>query len=693
MTTQLTRASTPAGLDPLWDPEAVTVVGASADPSKWGYFLARGALRGAQRRAVHLVNRRGADVAGTATVRSLAEIDGPLGLVVLAVPAAMVPDVVDEALERGATGFVGITAGIDRAIGRSGAERELAARIRAAGARLIGPNCLGVVDVQTDLHLAWGEFHPGHIGVISQSGQLGSEIAELAAQRGDGVSRFVSVGNQVDVSAAEALAALADHDRTRVAILYAESFGDGAAVIAAVRRMRAAGKHTIVLTVGASGASRTAAASHTGSMTSSTDVVDAACRAAGALRVATPSQAVDLAVLLSQAPLPTGGRVAVVSDSGGQGAIAADVAEAAGLRVLPFGSDRRGVIASLLPADAGVANPIDLAGAGEQDIEVYARVVETCLQDADVDAVLLTGYFGSYAVDTPDQAARERDVVEMLATAVAAWGKPVVLHSMCAGSSSLDRARELGLPVFSSVECALGALAGAALIGRDEREVPPSELPQRTPRPATGYLGARALLRSVGVDFPEAVEVRVPDDVRAAARQLSAPWVLKADWIEHKTEHGAVVVGIEDAEAAVAELERMRARLGDGAYVLEEMDRSDHAVEVIAGVRTDPTFGPVVLVGAGGTEAELWRDTVLELAPVTVDTACTMVARLTSHRVLTGWRGRPSVDIDALARTIAAISQLGGWPGVSEIEVNPLRASPSGVVAVDALVIMDPEQA
>ncbi len=682
-----TELSTSSGLDALWDPDVVTVVGASADPSKWGWFLARGALRGADRRTVHLVNQRGADVEGVATVRTLDEIDGPLGLVVLSVPAAAVPDVVDEALARGATGFLGITAGVDRAVGRVGAERELAARIRAAGARIIGPNCLGMVDMDTELHLAWGEFHPGPIGVISQSGQLGSEIAGLAAHRGLGVSRFVSVGNQVDVSAAEALGALADHSQTRVAILYAESFGEGADFIDAVRRMRAAGKQTIVLTVGASGASRAAAASHTGSMTSGTDVVDAACRVAGAWRVDTPTQAVDLAVLLSHAPLPAGPRVGIVADSGGQGAVAADVADAAGLDVVEFDADRRAEIARMLPADAGVGNPIDLAGGGEQDMTTYARVVQACLQDADVDAVLLSGYFGSYSVDTPSQADREIGVVESLAAAVAASGKPVLVHSMCPDSPSLTRARELGLPVFPSVEAAIGALTGAVRIGRDVREVPEPSVPGEPVAVGSGYLAARALLQSLGVPFPEAAEVHSIDDVRAATRRLHGPWVLKADWIEHKTEHAAVVVGLRDEESAVAAFAEMHGRLGPGAYVLEELDQRPSPVEVIAGVRRDPTFGAVVMVGAGGTEAELWRDTVLELAPVSVDTARAMIRRLVSYPLLAGWRGRPAADVDALARTVSALSQVTGIPGHDEVEVNPLRVDQDGVLAVDALVV------
>src|SRR5690606_18081471 len=218
------------------------------------------------------------------SVPSVRDVPGELDLVVLCVPAAGVPQVVREALDKGPRGFLGITAGLDRAL-HPGAERELARAIRRRGARIVGPHCLGIYDAATDPQLAWGEFTPGPLGIVSQSGQLGSELANLAAESGLGVSRFVSVGNQVDVTAEEALADLAEHEQTRVVALYVESFIDGRRMIRTLRRLRDAGKHTIVLTVGASEAGRAAARSHTGAMTSALDVVDAACRAAGAIRV------------------------------------------------------------------------------------------------------------------------------------------------------------------------------------------------------------------------------------------------------------------------------------------------------------------------------------------------------------------------------------------------------------------------
>jgi acyl-CoA synthetase (NDP forming) len=680
------------GLRVFRDPASVAVVGASGDPAKWGYWLARGALAGASRRAVHLVNRRGGVIDGHRSVPSLAEIEGPLDLVVLSVPPAGVPGLVDEALDRGARGFLGITAGLDRALGRPGAERELGARIRAAGARIIGPNCLGIFDAATDLRLAWGEFRPGSLGIVSQSGQLGSELSILAAERGLGVSRFVSLGNQVDVDAAEVLADLADHDRTQVVALYLESFGDGRRTVETLRALREAGKHTVLLTVGGSDASRLAARSHTGSMTSALDVVDAACRAAGALRVDTPAELVEVAQVLVGSRPPSGGRVAIVGDSGGQGAVAADVMGARGLRVDPLVPPVRERLAAMLPPDAGLGNPVDLAGAGERDLDVYAAVVEELLADAGVDAVTVTGYFGSYGLHTPSLAAQEQAVARRIAEASRRHGKPVAVHSMCRASATLDLIRDLGLPTYDLVEAAAAGLAGGVRLATEPGRLLGTPVPPARPAPATGYLAARDLLASAGVRFPAALRVTSASDVRRAADELRAPYALKATWVLHKTEVGGVVLDLPDAAAACSAWEEMTARLGAGEVVLEEMDTRADTVEMVVGAHRDPAFGPVVVVGAGGVHAELYEDTALELAPVDEATAAAMLQRLRTRALLEGWRGRPAVRSESLVATVVAVSRLlAELPQCAEIEINPLRVGPDGALAVDALVTLTTE--
>lgn len=685
MTSTVTVPDT--GLNVFRDPSSVTVLGASADPTKWGYWLARGALKGRGRRAVHLVNRRGSTIDGHEAVSSLDAVQSTLDLVVLCVPPLAVEDAVEEALQRGARGFLAITAGINRALGDPDAERRLALKIRDHGARIVGPNCLGIYDAATDLQLAWGEFHAGSLGIVSQSGQLGSELAELAAERGLGVSRFVSVGNQVDVTAEEALADLATHEATRVVALYVESFIDGAAMIDTLRDLRSAGKHTILLTVGASEASRNAAKSHTGALTSKLDVVDAACRAAGVTRVATPGQLIEVAHMMMDAPLPRGPRVAIVGDSGGQGAIAADVLTALGLTISRLPERVRRNLADLLPPDAALANPIDLAGAGEHDMTTYASVVEQLLADPDVDAVAMTGYFGTYGFHTPSLQRAEEEVARRLAAASVEHVKPVVLHSMSRASRTIDLIRTLGVPTYHTIETAALGLQAATHIamnpGRDLDRPPP----RSWARSLTGYLAAREVLSSAGVAFPPAEEVTDAAGVRDAAGRLRPPFVLKADWLVHKTEVGGVALGLADAAAAEHAFGSMAARLGQGTYVLEELDTRRDTVELIVGARRDDTFGPVVMVGAGGVQAELFQDTALELAPVDAVTAEQMLRRLRSYPLLQGWRGKPPVDLHGLVNTVVAVSQLiCQLSEASDIELNPVRVGPDGVLAVDALV-------
>ncbi|GGU38371.1 acetate--CoA ligase family protein [Lentzea flava] len=674
------------------DPASVAVVGASDDPAKWGHWLARGALIGRDRRAVHLVNRSGGPVLSEPTVRSLSELPEAPELVVLAVPAAHVPAVVDEALAVGVRGFVGIPAGIDDGV---------ISRIRDAGARLLGPNCLGLFDAATSLHLAWGRFQPGSLGVVSQSGQVGLEIAGLAAESGLGVSRFVSVGNQADVTAAEALLDLVSHDLTTVVGVYLESFGPG--IVSAMAELRAAGKPVVLLTVGSSSAAQQAALSHTGALTSSLDVVDAACRRAGAVRVSTPAAVVDLAAVVSSG-VPRGCRVGIISDSGGQGAIAADLAAVAGLSVPSLSS------VDGLPAVA--SNPVDLAGAGERDLSNYARAVEVLVRGGDVDTVVLSGYFGSYGADTPSLEDAEVAVAHRICSLARETGVPVAVHSMCADSAAVRALRAGGVPVQHTIERVVAALGDAARLGAlsvaaaarsgalslplagaptgPELSVPAGRIESGDPfrgDPCAslphqpGYLTARELLSFVR--FPRAHAVTSAAEVKATT--LTGPYVLKADWLPHKSEHGGVKTGLTDPATA---FEEMEARLGPGTYVLEEMDTREDAVELIIGAKRDHSFGPVILVGAGGIHAELFRDTAIELAPVTPATAREMLARLVLAPLLSGRRGAKPVDVTALAELIAQISAtLVARPDLSEIELNPVRVGPDGVLAVDALII------
>jgi len=664
------------------DPASVAVVGASDDPTKWGYWLASGALRGAHRRRISLVNSRSASVLGQPCVSSVATLDHTPDLVALCVPADHVDAVVEESLDRGVRGFLGITAGVAD-------DAALARRISSRGARLIGTNSLGIYDATTELQLMWGSPTPGPLAVVSQSGQLGSELAAVGRRRGLGVSRFVSIGNQSDVTADELLADLAAHDATRVIAVYLESFTDGEVLFDTLGRLRAAGKPTVLLTVGASAASARLARTHTGSLTSSLDVVDAACRAAGVIRVDTPSDVVDVARTLLAAPMPRGRRVAIVGDSGGQSAIAADVAAAAGLSVPPFPAAFTEDLSAGLPAGAACGNPVDLAGAGERDLQNYAAVVERAIAEGDVDAVVMTGYFGCYGEDTPTLVDAEHAVAKRLGAAVSATGVPVLVHTMSPESATAMVLQQCGVPVFDRIESAMRSLA---LIGRAATAVRPDPVsPATSDAPvAPGYWGARAVLSDAGVGFPPGALVRRAADLAEALRDLRPPYVLKAGWLEHKTEVGGVRTNLTDPEQLAAAFDDMWRRLGDGDYVVEEQDTRGDAVEILVAGRRDPQLGAVVVVGAGGTDTEIQRDVRMECAPVSSATATAMLDDLRCAPLLHGWRGRPPVDVAGLAELVAAVSQLVAQRhDIAEIELNPVRVTAAGVLAVDALVMGD----
>ena len=457
-------------LSALFDPVSVAVVGASDDPAKYGHAIAAQAVRADGRRPVHLVNRRGGTVLGRTAAPTLSAIGEPVGLAVVCVPAAGFESAVDEALECGARAIVAITAGFAET-GDAGRARQqaVAERVRAAGAVMVGPNCLGIADNTTDLFLASDTFTPGGIALLSQSGNLALELQLRFAPHGLGFSRFVSLGNQADVTLVDLLADCARHEDTRAIAVYAEDFADGRAFAEAAA---VAGKPVVLLTAGRGDASARSAQSHTGALTTSSDVVTAACRDAGVQLVATPR---ELTVVLAASTGPrrsAGRRVAVLTDGGGHGVIAADAVEAAGLSVPEIGAPVRERLREALWEQSAVANPVDLAGMGEQDPASYAATVAELLAAEEVDAVLMTGYFGGYAASGGGLggggtalADGEREAARLIAARQRAVAKPLVVQSMYPESPSCRTLAAAGIPVFDATEDAARALAATAADG------------------------------------------------------------------------------------------------------------------------------------------------------------------------------------------------------------------------------------
>ena len=674
-------------LRPLFEPRSVAVVGASNDAAKWGHWLARNAVRGERLRPVFLVNRNGGEILGRRAYRSLDELPEPAELVVLAVPAGGFAEAVDAALSKGAKGLVGITAGL----GETGAdgrayESAVVERVRAAGAVLLGPNCMGLIDAWTELELSTNDMPRGTIGLVSQSGNVAIELGLIAAEAGVGFSRFASIGNQADLDTADFVRDLTAHEPTRLIALYCEDFKNGRDFAAAAHEAVAAGKPVVLLTVGTSEPGARAARSHTGALVSDRVAIEAACRAAGVDLVSSPRELVDVAQALA-GRFPTGRRTAIVSDGGGHSALAADLAVAHGLELPSLSDEVREALGPTLPASATAANPLDLVD--DEDLASFPAATRVFLTRPEFDAVVLTGYLGGYGEYSPELGAREVAVAEELAAAAASGERPFLVHTMYARSPAADALRRRGVPVYGDVDAAVRVLARLA----DRSELTPTGVPglpspRLDPPVAEGYWPARDVLADAGIEFAHARPAHTPEEALAVADALGYPVVVKALGPLHKSDAGGVAVGIGGPEELEAELSRMSAVAEDG-FSVERMAPVDEGIELIVGARRDPRFGPVLLVGLGGLYAEILEDVAVALAPVSAEEAEELIRSLRAAPLLEGTRGRRPLDVAAAARAAAALSQVAASrPDLQEIEVNPLLVTPTSALGLDARVVL-----
>ncbi len=690
---QTTSPSEPArDLTALFDPRSVAVVGASSDTSKWGGDVSARLLRGEHRRAVYLVNGRGGEVLGRRAYASLRELPEPPDLVVLAMPAKLLEEVVDDCVATGARAVVAVTAMLGE-MGPEGRERERSAvaKLRDAGAVLVGPNCLGVADTSTDLlAVAYLEVERGPIGLISQSGGFGEELSLRMREFGLGFSRFVALGNQADVSAADILRSFAGHRPTEAVVVYAEELRDGRRFAAAAAALTEAGIPVVLLAPGRSEASARVAMTHTGSLTPNTVVVDAVCRAAGILRVNTQREAVELLVGLLAGPRPHGRRVGVVSDGGGSGAVAADLCALAGLALPAFSEELRARLQRLLPENAGCANPVDFAAA-TYDPEAYERVVGLVADSGEVDGILASGVIGFWSARFPEQAemvALERASLHRMGDRVLA-GQVPLLGSTPQRCAIIDDLRHAGLPIYADVESAVTTLARLAQAG-EARPPGVRELPAAAPPlTAGGYWEARQALMQAGLPLVAACTVHDQTELLAGARTLMYPVALKAAHLLHKSDAGGVALDLADEATLLAAFARFQRAFGSVTYSLEQMADTAAGVEILLGCRWDAHCGPLVLVGLGGVLTEVFADVQAALAPITEDDALRLFLELRGASLFHSARGRPAIDLPAAARAAAALSSwAAAHPEVESAEINPLLVTPQGACGLDARVVL-----
>ena len=693
-------------LHSLLSPRSIAVIGASRHSGTMGHQIFHNLIQYGFTGPAYPVNPKADSVCAVRAFPTVSAIPGGVELAVVVVPQAHVFAVAKDCCEAGVTGMIVISAGY-REVGETGArnERELAALVRANGVRLLGPNCMGIVnaDPAVSMNATFAPTMPpfGQAAFVSQSGALGLSVLDHAREYGIGISQFVSVGNKADVSGNDLLEHWEHDPGVRVILMYVENFGNPRRFLQLASRITKR-KPIIVVKSGRSDVGARAATSHTGALAASDAAVDALLTQAGVLRAASVEELFDLAMAFSVRSLPKSRRTAVLTNAGGPGILAADAMDAAGLELVELGADTVKALRPLFPAEASIRNPLDMIASATP--AGYTKALSVLLADPAIDAVV--------PIFVPPFGVRQEDVASAIVAATTSVpGKPAFAVLM--GREGLPEGRAdlqaAGVPTFVFPESAARALAALS------RHVEWTQRPAAVVEPTSGDRVRAAailatvlregreqltqsesmeLLESYGVPVVGSRVVTSATEAASAASAVGFPVVLKvvSPDIIHKTEVGGIRLGIaneNDVRAAHDELLAAVTAAAPAAKITGVLVQREVAggTETIVGVSRDPSFGPLVMFGLGGVFVEALRDVVFRLAPLDSTQAADMLAAIRGARVLEGIRGAPPSDRASLARAICAIAQLASdFPQIAELDVNPLLALPDGVLAVDARV-------
>jgi acetyl coenzyme A synthetase (ADP forming)-like protein len=698
------RVATVASLSPFFRPRSVAVVGASRDSAAIGHQLLDALVRGEFRGAVFPVNPKAITIRGVRAYPSVRELPEAVDLAVIAVPRDAVLGVVDDCAARGVRALVVISAGFAE-VGRDGADlqKRLVEKVRGYGMRLIGPNCLGLVSTDPDVRLnaTFVPYFPprGGVAVSSDSGALGLAALAVAGRVGLGISSCVSVGNRADVSSNDLLEFWEEDGATRVILLYLESFGNPRRFARIARRVSRR-KPVIAVKAGRTRAGRRAAGSHTAALAAADVAVEALFHQTGVLRAETLEEMFDLAGSLGSQPLPSGRRVAIVTNAGGPAILCADACEAAGLAVPELSETTRMQLAAFLPRTAGLGNPVDMiASATPED---FGRAIRTVLDSGEVDALVAI----AVSTGTCEAGAAARAIAESAEAAHAggAARKPVLACLMPEQTGlSLAGCGEEKVPCYAFPESAARVLGKAAAyaewrarpLGRvpafADIDVPSARAicKEGLAKRGSGWLSTeetRLVLQAMRVPLAPGGVARTADEAADQARRLGFPVAVKlaSQRLTHKTEMGGVRLGLTDEAAVRQAFEEIRSRLArDGNLDAMEGVLVQAMIcggtEVLVGMTHDPLFGPLVAFGLGGIHVEILGDVCFRVTPLTDRDANEMVRGIRGYRLFQGYRGHPAGDVAALEDLLLRVSRLvEEVPEINELDLNPVFALPPG---------------
>jgi acetyl coenzyme A synthetase (ADP forming)-like protein len=681
----------------FFQPRVVAVVGASRDRNKIGSEILHNVQATGFTGTVIPVHPVAADILGLKAYPSVTAIPTAVDLVIISVPSPNVDAVVDDCIKKGVGAICIITAGFGEC-SEEGRERERAIvrKVRAAGCRLIGPNCMGLLntDPAITLNATFSPVYPpaGNVAMSTQSGALGLAILDYARKLKIGISSFVSIGNKADVSSNDLLEYWETDPNTSVILLYLESFGNPGKFSRLARRI-SRNKPIVALKAGRSPAGARAAASHTGALASSDAFVDALFHQSGVIRTDTVTELFDVASIVSRQPLPRGRRIAIVTNAGGPGILAADACQSHGLEVVDLTAATKTALRELLPAAAAVNNPVDLLAAAPA--AHYEAALKLVLADPNVDSALV--------IFIPPLVTNADDVAAAIARAAESNSeKPLAGIFMRSDDAPAALAK---IPCFAFPEPAALAMSRVTAYGEWRRR-PIGVLPrlpdvqpalarlvvERALERGGGWLTAveaNALIAAVGIETPRSIMATSVDDAVDAAERLGYPVALKAVGrsILHKTEQNALRLNLENRIAVRVAAASLTKTLGDKMEGLLVQRMVAGGAEMMLGAINDPTFGHVIVCGSGGVMIEVLADSACRLYPVSDQDAAEMVGALKGVRLLRGFRGQGPADEAAFQEAVLRISALIGLcPEIQELDVNPLSVLPEGVSALDVRV-------
>jgi acetate---CoA ligase (ADP-forming) len=679
----------PRPLDPIFSPRSIAVIGASRRRDSIGFALLHNLIANQFSGAIYPVNPHAQAIHSLKCYPNVAAIPDPVDLAVILVPRDKVLPAVEECIARGARGLVVITAGFSET-GEEGAERErvLRGRVRAAGVRMIGPNCMGVINTDAEVSLnatfAPTPARPGSIGFVSQSGALGVAILNVAQDLGIGLTQFVSMGNKADVSGNDLLVHWEDDPATRVIAMYLESFGNPRRFTEIAKRVTRK-KPILVVKSGRTAEGARAASSHTGAIAGTDVTVSAFLDQCGVLRANTIEELFDVARALDRCPLPQGSRVGIVTNAGGPAIMATDACVNLGLQMTELSEETRAGLRAFLPPEASVVNPVDMIASATADS--YARTLAAVLDDPGVDMALV--------INVTPLLSNPFDILEAVGRVARDRTKPV-LAVMMATDEFYERVKEAPdlPPVYRFPESAARAMFQLARYGAWVRRPDEPAAPDFAVDDAAvtalldgapeGYLDpadAFRVLDLYGIPLARWQQVESREEALAAAREIGYPVVLKAvaPDLVHKSDVGAVQVDLRSEDELAAALDRMAAAVEEGGHrvagwLVQEMARGGH--EVIFGITTDARFGPLLMFGLGGKYVEVFQDVRFGVLPLEASEAREMVRGIRGFPLLAGVRGEAGADLDLLAEVLLRLAQLARrHPRIQELDINPFLAA------------------